>query len=195
MSRVIVIMIKRGRTKLGRIQAMPPLKDHIPDKNWYVVNDRKELKKALGTLADGDILILDAHASYHSFDIGYDIEAIAWKDIWDIAGKKAPRLEGVFFASCMGTYNKSMPPGELKKLRQTFRANVAIAPPKVYDPKMKDPGGELLIDMVKWHNKRLSPQEFNSRLRKQKVFVIESGCNGYNHPDNCPCKFGLPKNP
>jgi len=78
-------------------------------------------------------------------------------------------------------------------LRQIFRANVAVAPPLTYKPSQREQGEEVLIDMVKWHNKHLSPKEFNRRLRKQNIFSVETGCNGYNHPDNCPCGFGVPK--
>jgi hypothetical protein len=164
----------------------------------HLVSSKAEFDKALGTLTDGDMLILNAHSSAGHFQYpdGERIKKVEWPDIWSHAKiNMPPRLSAVMIAGCMKV-NEIVPPismDEIKKIRQALHATVLIVPYRTYKTSDLKPAGKAMDDIIECYSGKIGTTQFLERFRNQDRFGVSFGCNGYNHPAGCACGFGMPR--
>lgn len=198
--RIVAITIK-AKSGWARWNFVPAPLLHVKSENHHIVENKQEIKEALGKLKDDDILIFNAHANDEYFIYGRSNTKVYWTqknsrvDIWKHfeLDKKPPRLATVIMASCMKRPGEHLALPRLRELRKAFHTRLIIAPDSRYELEYNDNNvaDTLIGHILRFYNGQTDAAELNERInRDQDRFRVSYGCNGWNHPDGCCCRFG-----
>lgn len=198
---VAVTIASKSAKKWSTLLAPAPLKHahtHMVIKNASPGVMEEQITKGLRMLKDGDILVFNSHANEDYFVYGHANKKVDWSDIWKhFAVKNPPRLSAVIIASCMAPRDKKLSRSKLRDLNAIFNSGMIVAPHSTYEyhffggTKDNRTADNIIADILLFAGNEISRAEFNQRIhRDQDRFAASYGCNGWNHPGNCRCRFG-----
>jgi len=202
--RLVVIRCKASK----RVAAAPvfdreKLRSTGTDLETYEVETAEQARRAFGSLRDGDILVLNAHANQDLLayrDAPHSEARVSWPDIWNHFGvRPPPRLAATVLASCT-VPKRTLTRRKLRSVRTALSSSMLVAPFATAKYAVSPFGDndhliarDMSMAIARFYAGQLSKTALTEALFvDQTRFGVVYGCNGYNHPLGCGCGFGMP---
>jgi hypothetical protein len=174
-----------------------PISDKVPKADALVA-----LRDALKDVKDGDVLVINAHASSRGFDIGAMVDvngkkrrpSVAWEDIWKASGiTSPPRPAAVLLAACMQPNGHNvLDRSDIYRLKKILNPKILVAPETTYGVVNLPRAKKILEHVCDYFDGTITGGELHEAVREgaAKQFDVTYGCNGWNHRPDCNCRFG-----